>query len=346
MITTIIPTYRRPQLLKQTIHSVLEQTYPHFQVCVYDNASGDETALVVAEIAKADPRVKYYCHAENIGAFDNFQFGLKRVETPFFSFLSDDDLVLPEFYQTALAGFESYPDAVFSVTDVIHEGRDGNILKMALEKWSPGFYQPPKGLIEVLKNGHSEWTGILFRKEVTEVVGLLDQETGVFSDLDFTLRMAARCPFVVSKQPGAIFNLSMSHIRVPYLFDLSWPGILKMIRNLTDDESLPIDTRNYAEHVLWMMFEKGLFTAGISYLSNGYPADAKKVAALLRDRFNGRARYIALSAIIYAHQNVSFARSTFDSLIVCRRYIHAKRVQGNQEKYCDDRAKYRAARHC
>lgn len=85
MITTIIPTYRRSQQLKQAIHSVLEQTYPHFQVCVYDNASGDDTASVVTEMAKADPRIKYFCHKENIGAFNNFQFGLKRVETPFFS---------------------------------------------------------------------------------------------------------------------------------------------------------------------------------------------------------------------------------------------------------------------
>ena len=62
LITTIIPTYRRPKLLQRAIRSVLNQTYPHFQVCIYDNASGDDTAAVVAEIAKGDPRVKYHCH--------------------------------------------------------------------------------------------------------------------------------------------------------------------------------------------------------------------------------------------------------------------------------------------
>ena len=44
LITTIIPTYQRPQLLRCAIQSVLDQTYANFQVCVYDNASGDETA--------------------------------------------------------------------------------------------------------------------------------------------------------------------------------------------------------------------------------------------------------------------------------------------------------------
>lgn len=333
MITTIIPTYRRPQLLKRAIHSVLRQTYPHFQVCVYDNASGDETASVVAEIAKCDPRVKYYCHAENIGAFNNFQFGLKRVGTPFFSFLADDDFVLPEFYQIALAGFESYPDAMCSVTDVIQLGMHNNILSMALETSTPGFHRPPEGLMELLEHRYGLWTGAVGRTEITEVVGFIDPETSVFIDHDFALRIAARCPFVVSKRPGAVFNQSVSQARAPYLFDLKWPGVLKMIRNLTDDESIPLDVRTYAERVLLERFEKGLFELGISYLSRGYPVDAKKVAALLRDQFGGWARYIALSAIIYTHQYVPFARLAFDSLIACRRYVRAKRVQSNQEQY-------------
>src|SRR5689334_15432360 len=94
-ITTIIPTYRRPQLLRRAIQSVLNQTYPHFQLWVYDNASGDETADVVAEFMQKDPRVKYHCHPHNIGAVANFNYGMAQVTTAYFSFLSDDDVVLP-----------------------------------------------------------------------------------------------------------------------------------------------------------------------------------------------------------------------------------------------------------
>ena len=258
---------------------------------------------------------------------------MQRLETPFFSFLSDDDLVLPEFYETALTGFESHPEAMFSATDVIHVGMHGNILKTALETWTPGFYQPPDGLMAILEHGHSEWTGILFRKEITEVIGLLDIETGKFCDLDFTLRMAARCLFVVSKRPCAVFDLSMSQTRAPLPFDVTWPGVLKMIRNLTDDKSIPPDIRTYAERVLLERFEKGLFELGIAYLSRRYPADAKKVAALLRDHFGGWARYIALSVMINTHQYVPFARLAFDSLIACRRYLRSRRVQSNQKQY-------------
>jgi glycosyltransferase involved in cell wall biosynthesis len=308
---------------------VLKQTYPHFQVCVYDNASGDDTASVVAEIAKADPRVKYYCHAENIGANNNFRYGLEHVDTPFFSFLSDDDFVLPEFYETALAGFESHPDAMFSATDVIHVGKQGNIFGMALETWTPGFYSPPDGLKAVLEHGYAEWASTLFRKAVTENIGLLDLEIWC-SDLDFTLRIAAHCPFVVSKRPCAVFDWSWARV---YPFDTMWSGWLKMIQNLTEDKSLPMDVRTYAERVLLRNFEKSLFVTGVNYLCRGYPVDAKKAAALLRDRFGKFAKYMALSALINTYKYVPFARLAFGCLSPCHKYILAKRfkIKSNQQ---------------
>src|SRR5579875_1770387 len=59
VVTTVIPTFRRPHLLKRAIASALNQTYEAVAVEVFDNASGDETAAVVAEAASKDPRVRY-----------------------------------------------------------------------------------------------------------------------------------------------------------------------------------------------------------------------------------------------------------------------------------------------
>lgn len=329
-ITTIIPTYRRPQQLMRAIRSVLNQTYPHFQVCVYDNASGDETALVVDEMAKADPRVKYYCHSENIGSFNNFQYGLEHVETLFFSFLSDDDIVLPKFYETALDGFAKHHDAMFSATDVFHMNLQGNVLKTALSTWTPGFYHPPDGLMAILEHGHSEWTGILFRKAVTKDIGFLDVETGKFSDLDFELRIAAQCPFVVSTRPCAIFY-HPCELREADPFDVRWQGLLKMIRNLTNDKRLPLYVRTYAERALLGRFEKIIFRAGFIYLCRKNISDAEKVAAVLRDEFGRLALYIALSAIINIYKYVPFAHLVFDCLYICHKYIQTKHIKSYQK---------------
>ena len=112
MITTIIPTYRRPIFLRRAIKSVLEQKNASFQVCVYDNCSEDETEANVRELAKNDERVLYYRHSKNIGGLANFLHGMSRIETDFFSFLSDDDYLLPGFYQRALAALDRHPEAM------------------------------------------------------------------------------------------------------------------------------------------------------------------------------------------------------------------------------------------
>lgn len=332
-ISTIIPTYRRPHQLRRAILSVLAQSYPHFQVCVYDNNSGDETEAVVGELARNDPRVLYVRHPSNIGAYANFQSGLDQLNTPLFSFLSDDDTLLPNFFETALAGFKQFPDAAFSVTDVVHVNKEGNIVRTALESWSSGYYAPPDGLIAILTNGHSEWTGILFRKSVIGTVGTLDFESGKFGDLDFTLRAAARCPFVVTKTPCAIFDLSTSQSRSPFPFDETWSGFQKMVANITGDQTLSPDVRNRAERTLVGAFESQMLASGLTYLSRGDPVDARKVADALLARFGGAVRYATLRALIAVHQRFPVARFAFGSLVDCRRRRLARQVQHNQRRH-------------
>ena len=109
-ITTVIPTYRRPQFLKYAIQSALDQTYSNIIVLVCDNASNDETKSVAMSFK--DPRVRYHCQPENVSLEDNFESGLNLVTTPYYSFLGDDDFLFPQFYETALAALSREQQAM------------------------------------------------------------------------------------------------------------------------------------------------------------------------------------------------------------------------------------------
>jgi glycosyltransferase involved in cell wall biosynthesis len=109
VITTVIPTYRRPDMLRRAIRSVLDQTYPYLKICVYDNASNDETPEVVRTLALQDSRIHYHCHPENIGTQDNFIFGLSQADTPFVHLISDDDFLLPDFFAQATSALKKIP---------------------------------------------------------------------------------------------------------------------------------------------------------------------------------------------------------------------------------------------
>jgi len=64
LVSVIIPTYNRAHLISRAIASVLNQTYPNFELLIVDDGSTDNTGAVVASFA--DPRISYYKLGENI----------------------------------------------------------------------------------------------------------------------------------------------------------------------------------------------------------------------------------------------------------------------------------------
>jgi glycosyltransferase involved in cell wall biosynthesis len=333
LITAIIPTYRRPRLLRRAIGSVLAQTYPHLQVCIYDNASGDETPSVVDEMARSDSRLEYHCHPENIGPLKNFIYGMERVETPFFSILSDDDVLLPGFYQTALAGFEKYPEAMLSALATLQMDEKGRILGAPVLNWRPGLYRPPEGLLAMLRYRHPEWTSILFRREIIEKVGRLDEETGVPCDLDFELRAAARLPLVVALEPGAIFVGHRGSHSSRSGFDSTCPGWLKMIRNLVEDERIPEGVRRYASQVLTERLKEHLFQDGLRLVARRNWADAYKSAEVLRNHYHLKGRALMLRTSATACRKVPLAHHVFLFLPALRKLLRRFRNRRLQKRY-------------
>lgn len=285
-ITVIIPTYRRPHLLKRAIKSVLSQSYNEFRVCIYDNASQDETQSIVASIMNNDKRVLYHCHEKNIGALKNFQYGLKQVKTPFFSFLSDDDFLLPEFLETAMNGFDAYPEAAFSAASVITMTDKGKILYAPLSLWEKeGLFIPPEGLLETLGQKHPILPGILFRKEVISLTGGFDNEIGT-GDLDFVFRIAAKSSFVISKKPVAVVVNHAQSSSVVASLSSYWPSWIKMINNITKDKDIPQFIKKHFQTALMEQIINELLSIGVRSFALRNFDQSEKIARILSDELN------------------------------------------------------------
>jgi glycosyltransferase involved in cell wall biosynthesis len=297
LITTIIPTYRRPQLLRRAIRSVLAQTYLNFCVCVYDNASGDETESVVREFMKCDSRVRYIQRSENIGAFRNFNDAMRRVSTPFLSVLCDDDVVLSCFFELALAGFTGNPQAGFSATTTLEIDPQGRVRSAHLLHWRPGVYSPPEGVLAMLEHGQPVFTGVLIRREVLAEVGYLDETVGNPADWDLELRIAARFPIVVCREPGAIFSIhaqsTSSHERVDDIFP-AWARVLEKLRK---NEDIPPPLRSQAAQLLHHRIQERLYQGALRDIVHGEWGEAEKAIDILRNHCHLTLRSSLLSII-------------------------------------------------
>lgn len=119
-VTVAIPTYNRSTMLRGAIESVLAQTYGDFRLLVFDNASTDETAAVLASYE--DPRLEYVRRPENLGLLGNFADALSRLDTEYSVILCDDDLLRPTFLEETVAVLDAHPRAgmahtAFSIID-------------------------------------------------------------------------------------------------------------------------------------------------------------------------------------------------------------------------------------
>jgi glycosyltransferase involved in cell wall biosynthesis len=268
LITAIIPTYRRPQLLRRAICSVLEQEDAQLQVCVYDNDSGDETADVVAALAAKDSRVIYHRHPTNIGGLANFLFGMSHVETPFFSLLSDDDYLLPGFYRRALAGLSEEPRAMCWAGMTLSVDEKGVVWDARVRHWlREGLHEAPGGFMAMTGGMAPTWTGILFRREVLDLVGMLDPEVLGPSDLEYLLRLAARFPYVLQKHPSAVFTLNSSSFSATQPMSSFWPGWKRMLEKFSIDDALDDAFKKQALRTLSDDAQRMLFRRGANALA-------------------------------------------------------------------------------
>lgn len=298
IITTIIPTYRRPKLLRRAIISVLEQEGAPLQVCVYDNASGDETPEVVAELAAKDSRLVYYCHASNIGGLANFQFGLSRVDTRFFSLLSDDDYLLPGFYGRALAGLETRSSAMCWAGMTLNVDESGRIWDARVRHWlREGIHEPPDGFMRMTGGMAPAWTGILFRRDVLDVVGMLDVDVLGPSDLEYCLRLAAKFPYILEKYPSAVFTLNSASFSAAQPMSSFWPGWKRMLQKFGADDGMDETFKRRALAALREDAQRMLFRRGANALAVGRVDFARDAATALRDDCGLAGRACLLRAI-------------------------------------------------
>jgi Glycosyl transferase family 2 len=308
-LSVIVPTFRRPKLLRRAIASALGQTYRDLLVIVFDNASGDATEAVVAGFAARDGRVRYVCRERNIGGPENFARALDEVETPYFAFLSDDDALFPRCYENCIRGFAAEPDALMSAASTLEMDANGSVRFAPLGLWPrDGVYRPPESILLMLDNRHPTWTAVVFKREALSLVGGLDLAVGPPSDLDFELRIAARFPIVIDRTPSAIFsahadsNTARQDVAVA-------DGMQLMADKLAADERIPQTTRAAVGMRLARQIRFKLFEVCVKALVRGDDAVARQASERLQSRGDGGALRMISSLIVGACRTIPGARA-------------------------------------
>lgn len=114
LVSVIMPSYNTEQFIRQSIESVLAQTYENWELIIVDDCSTDQTDAVVAQFT--DPRIRYLKNDRNSGAAISRNRALREAKGRWIAFLDSDDLWHPQKLEKQLA-FMQEKGYSFTYTD-------------------------------------------------------------------------------------------------------------------------------------------------------------------------------------------------------------------------------------
>lgn len=191
-VSIIIPTYRRSELLRETLLSVESQTYRDWECLVINDENSDDTKRIVAEFIANNPRFKYFQRPEEFskGACGARNYGFKKSKGKYIQWLDDDDLLSPNKLELQVEHLNRLNDTMFFVTcswDMYWPGKEfvsRNILKLEERLNAKEFFQKLH-LHQTFVPSHAYLTP----RELIKNAGLWDTELTINQDGEFFARV-------------------------------------------------------------------------------------------------------------------------------------------------------------
>ncbi len=193
LVSVIIPTYNYGHFIDETLHSLYAQTCDHWEAIVVDDGSTDDTAAVVHEHMRKDPRIKFY-QQENRKQAVARNLGLHHCSGQYVQFLDADDLIEPRKLEIQVALLEQHPEVDIVYGSVRYfkseTSADGPGIEWAkVDTWMPAVRSAGREVLSLLiSNNIMPINAPLVRRRVIDEVGPFDEP--LVEDWDYWIRCA------------------------------------------------------------------------------------------------------------------------------------------------------------
>lgn len=207
LVSVCIPAYNNAAYIRETIDSVLRQTYKNLELVICDDKSTDDTVSVIESIQ--DERIKLYKNEKNLGMSGNWNNCLSRCAGEFIKLICADDMLAPDCLKKEVKALMDHPQAVLAESDTQLLDLDGK---------AKGFYKRYKtsGLTDgkkiaraglFVKNYFGAPLANTFRRSVLDDVGGFDSWYTYILDYDFWVTLACRGDVYIIHEPLNFFRV-------------------------------------------------------------------------------------------------------------------------------------------
>lgn len=186
LVSTIIPVYNRPQMIRKAVKSVLAQSYRPIEIILVDDGSADETPKVLDKLAVDYPEIIRVMHKENGGPGLAREAGRMAARGEFIQYLDSDDWLLPSKFEVQVKALKDHPECgiAYGISRLVDE--NGKTLKEP-SKWTGRHYEYlfPALLVDRWWHTHTP----LYRRSICDAAGPWPRQRP--EDWDIEARMGA-----------------------------------------------------------------------------------------------------------------------------------------------------------
>lgn len=199
-VSVVITAYNAARWIKETLDSVLAQTYRDFEVIVIDDGSTDETADVVASYGR---KVCYF-HQENGGQPSARNVGIRKACGSYVAFVDADDLWLPKKLELQMGLLTVRRDIMWVYCDAFYYDTASRCVRKTasqLNKMVDGDVLRQLFMVDFIPSPTP-----VVKKEVFDIIGYFDESSllRIGEDWNMWLKIAAKYRIGYVPQPLAI----------------------------------------------------------------------------------------------------------------------------------------------
>ena len=207
LVSIILPTYNRANVIKGAIKSVLNQTYKNLELIIIDDGSTDETEDIIKGMK--DKRIRYFKYVQNRGVSYARNKGILLAKGSLIAFQDSDDIWLKDKLERQIQIMINTTPDVGVVYTGFWQIYDANRIYIPSKeiKSREGY------ILKNLINGNFVGTPtMLVKRDCFNRVGLFDESLPRLNDWELCIRLAQHYKFLLIDEPLVIAHISKDSI--------------------------------------------------------------------------------------------------------------------------------------
>ena len=160
LVSVIMGVYNsNPIFLRQSVQSILNQTYKNFELIICNDGSDDDTQHALELLADTDSRIRILTNSQNFGLAYTLNHCIQETQGEYIARMDDDDVSLPNRLEEQVGFLEDNPQIMFVGSNIAYIDDNGNVRG---KREMPSYPQKK----DFLMNSPYVHPSVMFRKEI------------------------------------------------------------------------------------------------------------------------------------------------------------------------------------